>query len=444
MNALSRWLVVLVLILGALAWAIVWNLRGGTGPVSRYRTEAVQRGRIAALVNASGTVVPEEVVDVGAQVAGKIERFGKDLDGRTVDYRSRVKRNTPLAFLDRSLYAPEVGIAAADLALAEAEVKRSEADLDANKARLVQATRDLDRAKRLSKSSTIAASEMDSVQQLFLTSRAAVPAGEATLEKARQSVNKARELLEKARTNLRYTEIVSPVDGVVIDRRVNIGQTVVASLNAPSLFLIAKDLKQMQVWASVNEADIGRIYPGQSAAFKVDAYPDRVFKGVVRQVRLNAAMTQNVVTYTVVVATDNSDEKLLPYLTANLQFKVDARDGVLRVPNSALRYRPAVERVAPEHAEQYAEARHHRAVAGELTPGISKPDTKGTIWVERGAWLWPVAVRTGLTDGNYTEAEPVDGGLEEGTRVVTGEAVTGPASSSNPFQVKMFGSKKKE
>ncbi len=447
MTTLLRWLLVLVLLLGGVAGVVYWNLRGGNGPGTRYRTEAVQRGRIAALINASGTLVPEEVVDVGAQVAGKITDFGKDLDGRPVDYRSRVKKNEPLAFIDRSLYAPEVGIAEADLAFGEAEVKRSESDLEASRAKLVQATRDLERAKRLASSSSIAAAELDSFQQLYLTSRAAVPAAEATLDKARQSVKKAREVLEKAKTNLRYTEILSPVDGVIIDRRVNIGQTVVSSLNAPSLFLIAKDLKRMQVWASVNEADMGRIYLGQTAAFKVDAYPDRVFKGTVAQIRLNATMTQNVVTFTVVVSADNSDEKLLPYMTANLQFRVAAADNVLRMPNAALRYRPSHERVAPEFAKEYREARTKRAISTEMVEN-APVDNTGTVWKEReDGMLLPIPVTTGLTDGNFTEVNPVnEGALKEDDMVVIGETSGkgGAPAGGNPFAVKMFSGKKKE
>src|SRR5262249_46297812 len=153
--------------------------------------------------------------------------------------------------------------------------------------------------------------------------------------------------------NLRYTIIRSPVNGVIVDRRVNIGQTVVSSLNAPSLFLIAKDLKRMQVWVSVNEADIGRIHPGLPSHFKVDAYPDDVFTGLVTQLRFTPTMTNNVATYPVVADTDNSNLRRLPYLTPNLQFRVGQRNNALLLPNTALRYRPPVERVDPEHQQAY-------------------------------------------------------------------------------------------
>src|SRR5204863_6291083 len=162
----------------------------------------------------------------------------------------------------------------------------------------------------------------------------------AAAAKARGVVGDAEANLKKALINLGYCTIQSPVKGVIVDRRVNVGQTVVASLNAPSLFLIAKDLTRLQIWTSVNEADIGQIHPGQPVTFTVDAHPNQTFHGTVSQIRLNATMTQNVVTYTVVVDTDNANGKLLPYLTANVQFEVNSRPNVLEVPNAALRWRP--------------------------------------------------------------------------------------------------------
>ena len=170
----------------------------------------------------------------------------------------------------------------------------------------------------------------------------------ANIEVGKAAIAQQKSTLDLAETNLGYTMIKSPVEGTILDRRVNIGQTVVASLNAPSLFLIAKDLRRMQVWASVNEADIGGLKVGTPVSFSVDAFPNESFSGVVEQVRLNAKMTQNVVVYTVVVATDNADLKLLPYLTATLNFEIARREGVLTVPNAALRYEPPLELIAAE------------------------------------------------------------------------------------------------
>jgi HlyD family secretion protein len=306
-----------------------------------------------------------------------------------------------------------------------------------------QTSRDLQRARR--SGSGVSALEMDALTAAHETARVAVPSAEAGLEKAKKSVLRAQEALKKAETNLGYCTIKSPVKGVIIDRRVNIGQTVVASLNAPSLFLIARDLKRMQVWASVNEADIGRIHVGLPAAFKVDAFPDEVFSGVVTQIRLNASMTQNVVTYTVVVSTNNENLKLLPYLTANLQFRVDQRDDVLLVSNAALRYRPVPDRVDPEYLGDYLDQRRRKPTVAELRPGKQVSDNIGTVWIEENGYLRPIRIRTGLTDGNVTEVLEVldaEAQLDVGDRLVTGEQQGQGSSSSNPFAVNMWGKKK--
>src|SRR5262245_49571450 len=346
--SILRTLVVLILLCVLVGGGGYTALRLFHGPERgvRYRNEKITRGRLASIISATGTAVPVEVVDVGAQVAGKIEKFGIDLDKRTIDYRSRVGEGTILAYIDPSLYASEVAVAQADVDLAKEEARRADADLEAADVRLAQANRDLVRARKLAGGGGLATADLELTQQNYETQRAAVPAARAMLEKAKAAVKRAQAVLDKAKTNQDYTSIKSPVDGVIIDRRVNIGQTVVSSLNAPSLFLIAKDLKKMQVWVAVNEADIGQVRQGQTVTFNVDAFPGQRFRGQVGKIRLNAVMTQNVVTYTVEVNTDNSDGKLLPYLTANVRFEVDRRSGVLTVPNSALRWTPSPERIA--------------------------------------------------------------------------------------------------
>jgi HlyD family secretion protein len=203
---------------------------------------------------------------------------------------------------------------------------------------------------------------------------------------------------------------------VIIDRRVNIGQTVVASLNAPSLFLIAKDLRRIQVWVSVNEADIGNIHPGQAVTFTVDAFPNQTFQGQVGKVRLNATMTQNVVTYTVEVTTDNSDGRLLPYLTANAQFEVGRRQNVLVVPNAALRWWPQAEQIpAP-----YRDVR---------VPSGGDSQSTAIVWVDQDHALRPIEVTTGLTDGSFTEVQ--GGDLVEGMAVVVGEQTSSRAAAGS-------------
>jgi HlyD family secretion protein len=232
---------------------------------------------------------------------------------------------------------------------------------------------------------------------------------------------------------------------VIIDRRVNTGQTVVASLNAPSLFLLAKDLTRMQVWVAVNEADIGKIHPGQPVSFTVDAFPGETFRGEVGKVRLNASMTQNVVTYTVEVLTDNSAGRLLPYLTANVQFELDRRSNVLMVPNAALRWTPSPDQIVPQPPTERAtrpapsslpsqsEVRNPKSEGPRAVSASGGGTTRGTLWIAEGKYVRPLSVQVGPSDGSMTEV--LGRGLTEGREVVTGiqAKASGPADSTNPF-----------
>jgi HlyD family secretion protein len=249
---------------------------------------------------------------------------------------------------------------------------------------------------------------------------------------------------------------------VIIARRVNVGQTVVASLNAPSLFLIAKDLRNMQVWASVNEADIGRIDIGCLVHFTVDAFPGETFRGKVVQVRLNAQSSQNVVTYTVIIWTDNSEMKLKPYLTANVQFEIDTHDDVLQVPNTALRWRPKLEQVAAAYRDSVAASLSGKSggsgmgggreggpaggaskTGGDAAAQKKAQDRANTnrVWVKDGNYVIPVDVKTGITDGSYVEVSGSD--LKEGMEIVTGEIRKEDLSkgddTKNPFLPQMPG-----
>jgi len=223
---------------------------------------------------------------------------------------------------------------------------------------------------------------------------------------------------------------------VIIARRVNIGQTVVSSLNAPSLFLIAKDLTKMQLWVQVNEADIGSIHPGQPVTFTVDAFPGQAFHGTVARVRLDATMTQNVVTYTVEVDTDNADGKLLPYLTANAQFEVARHNGVWTVPNAALRWGPKPEMVAPD--VRAAVEKHTALTLPATLPATTMAADDATparLWYQDGEFLRPIPVTTGLTDGTVTEVTPQGSAtLKEDMPIISGEVVDAAApTESNPF-----------
>lgn len=446
------WFIIL-LFLAAGAGGAVWYKDRGEKRVVSYRTAAVHRGELLATIKATGTIEPEEVVDVGAQVAGQILNFGMDLDGKAIDYGSQVDDKTILAKIDDSLYQTDFISAQAAVAQANAGVKRAEADLLQLKAKLTQADRDWDRAQKLGPSEALAQTSYDSYKAAYDIAVANVAVGEAEVVQAQSAIDAAGAALRRVQRNLDYCTIKSPVRGVIIDRRVNVGQTVVSSLNAPSLFLIAKDLKRMQLWVPVNEADIGHVHEGQPVMFTVDAFPNENFKGVVGKVRLNAVMTQNVVTFTVEVTTDNSSGRLLPYLTANVQFESGRRDNALLVPNAALRFTPRPEQVAQDAVAENDSA----APSGEgdaapaPAPGggrrggrgggattqraaSSATPTHGTVWVSSPTGVRPIHVKLGIADDSMTEI--TSDNLPEGTEIVLGEQRADDveaAGGTNPF-----------
>ncbi|HEV2688354.1 MAG TPA: efflux RND transporter periplasmic adaptor subunit, partial [Bryobacteraceae bacterium] len=327
-------------------------------PAYAYRTAEVKRGDLLATISATGTLEPEEVVDVGAQVAGQIMKFGADPHhpDKLIDYGTEVEEGTVLASIDDALYKADVIQQQANLDQSVANEQHAQADLVQANAKLVEATNNWDRAQKVGPAprGPLTENDYDAFRSAFLSAQATVTVAQASIAQAKASITQAQASLERSQRNLAYCTITSPVKGTIIDRRVNVGQTVVASLNAPSLFLIAKDLKRIQVWASVNEADVGNVHAGQKVTFGVDAFPGEMFKGSVGKVRLNAQMAQNVVTYTVEVNTDNENGRLLPYMTANLAFEVDSKSNVVLVPNAALRWFPQQQEIAPEFREQYA------------------------------------------------------------------------------------------
>lgn len=494
MKTFLKRLTILVVLLAILGAGAAWYFSNGSTPDVQFRTDQVSRGDLVATISATGTVQAEELVDVGAQVAGRIVEFGKDTDGKPIDYRSNVTEGMLLARIDDSVYLSNVASATAQLTSAKAGVARAKADLQASNAKLNQAERDWARAQKLGPSEALAAFSYDAYKSAYETAIAAVEVSKAAIEEAQAQVAQAEATLDKENRNLGYTTISSPVDGVVIDRRVNIGQTVVASLNAPSLFLIAQDLKRLEVWVPVNEADVAQIKPGQPVTFTVDAFPERTFEGEVGKVRLAPTITQNVVTYTVEVTTENPDETLFPYLTANLKFETDRRDNVLSVPNAALRYTPAEELMVPEARAKYGAAAMPGGGgggqgwgggkgaggkgaggkgggaedAGKGAPGTARPEgaarggadgppagggtaggrpaqRSGTVWVhaDDGKLLRPIEVTLGMTDGAATEVQGDE--IEEGMEVITGEIAPEMAAApggTNPFAPK-FPSRKK-
>ncbi len=433
-------IVITVIVFGIVAAAIAMYLRKGSGQPISYRTAAITSGDLMVSISATGTVEPEEVIDIGAQIAGQILEFGRDKNGKTIDYGSAVEAGTILAQIDDSLYAADAAQAAALVQVNKASLQSAEANLEQMKAKLYQAQRDWERAQKLGPSEALAITSYDAYQAGYETAMANLAVGKATIVQSKASVVQSEAALRRSQRNLSYCTIKSPVKGVIIDRRVNIGQTVVASLSAPSLFLIAKDLKRMQVWVAVNEADIGKIQPGMPVSFTVDAFPGETFRGEVGKVRLNASMSQNVVTYTVEVITDNSNGRLLPYLTANVQFELSHLNGVLLAPNAALRWTPPAEQVAPEFRKASSGVAGGKNKSQEGQGSDSKqekvlPDgqKRGILWVRRGNFLEPVRVKAGLSDSMMTEVQ--GDGLKEGMEVVLGQQAqaSGPAGTANPF-----------
>jgi HlyD family secretion protein len=429
--------------LGVLGTAAAWFLQQGTGQSVSFETANVTRGNILVRIAASGTLEPEEVVDVGARISGQIQSFGKDVDGKTVDYGSTVAQGAVIAKIDDSLYQADAAQAEAQVASAKAGVQRAEADLGQFQAKFNEAAAQWKRAQKLVAANALAEIEYITYQSAYEAAKANVAVGEAAILQAKASRTQAEKNLWRAERNLEYCTITSPVAGTVIDRRVSIGQTVAAGLNTPSLFLIAKDLKRMQVWVSVNEADIERVYPGQPVMFTVDALPDETFRGDVYRIRPNASMTQNVVTFTVEISTDNTASRLRPYLTANVRFEVNARDNVLQVPASALAWVPTTDQVAPEYRQGPAMNRstHPGEPSADPSPstqpsaGGSAAMTPSVLWVVQGRYVRPVPVLAGLSDG--VNVEVVGQGLSENVEVVTGVRESAAEGDvGNPFTPK--------
>lgn len=450
----------LIVILGLLALAAAgggWYWQHSSKTTITFRTAEVKRGDLLATISATGTIEPQEVIDVGAQVAGRIDSFGKDVEGKPVDYGSKVKKDILLAHIDERLARADLDNATAQKAQADATLSHAMADKVRLTALRDQAKAEWERVKGHPDSEALTKNDYETFKANNDTAEANLRVGEAAIEQAQAGVKLAEAQLGRAQTNMEYCRIMSPVDGVIIDRRVNIGQTVVAGLSAPSLFLIAQDLNKMQLWVAVNEADVGNIHAGQNATFTVDAFPGESFKGTVNKVRLNASMTQNVVTYTVEVNTDNSSGRLLPYLTANVQFEVRRDENVLLVPNAALRWFPQPQSVAPDVralVEGGGSVKDTGTSAASVAPATAPAaadggerrsrrkrggeEKSGTLWVQDGQFVRPVTVSVGPTDTVNTEVASAD--LKEGTQVIVGEVHEEDASNqtTNPFAPQMF------
>lgn len=437
MKKLPAFLVLLGLAAGGLLWAVerdprvaaeaaTWAGRIGVAiPFAAasaeserqiWRTAPVERGPMQAAVLATGTLQPVQTVQVSSQVSGQIVEI-------VADFNAKVKTGDPIARLDPTTFQGRLASAEADLAVAEATVVTKRSGIDKARADLVryeEASRDADRAlernRQLVRSGSVTERALEIAEVLSRQTRAQVAAAKADIATAeaeaavaQANVEQKRAAVRIAKTDLDRTFIRAPIDGIVIDRQVELGQTVAASLSAPTLFVIAADLAEMQLEASIDEADVGRVREGQSVQFTVDAYPGRTFDGKVSQVRRAAKSVQNVVTYTAVVTADNSSMALFPGMTANVRLVTDRKPDVLKVPQAAIRFRPG------QSAEPTSgSGKVVRAVRPSAAEG-----TRARVHVLRpGGALEAVDVAVGLTADNFVEVS--GGGLAQGDQVAIG------------------------
>jgi len=371
-------LALLALIAGAGVTAGAVYAHRGTA-VPQLTTAAVTRGTVVSVVAATGTLQPVTNVQVGAEITGIIESLG-------ADFNSMVHKGQVLAKLDQSTFQTTLDQARANLEGTQADAARLRVTREA-------ADTALARARELSARQLIPAQDLQSAETDAHTAAADVAGADAKIEQAKADVSMAE-------VNLAKTIITSPIDGVVTARNVDVGQTVSASFSAPTLFVIAADLTHMQLNANIDESDLGQIKPGQSVSFTVDAYPDRLFRGTLTQIRLDPATVSNVVTYSAIIDAPNPTLDLKPGMTATLSVEVARRDNVLRVPSTALRFKPDADVLA-----------HYGGA-----PSASVPATGKGVWVVNGTAIAPVVVATGISDGTYTEL--TGSGIGEGTVVV--------------------------
>lgn len=429
------WIWVLAILVFAGVFA-AFRLTKKTDP--DYFTAKVEKGDIRQVIEATGTINPVTSVQVGSQVSGMISKL-------YVDFNSKVTKGEVVAEIDPKLFQGAVLQAQADLQNSEALLAAAKANLAKDQATQQQNKLDYDRAVALQRQAVNSQQQLDQAKATYDAITAQVGSDRAAIQQAEAQVAQKTAALKVAQTNLDYTIIRAPINGTVVARNIDIGQTVAASLQAPTLFTIALDLTKMQVYAKTDEGDVGQIRPGQKADFQVDAFPKEMFHGVVFQVRMNATSVQNVVTYDTIVNFDNPQLKLFPGMTAYVSIPVAAVNDVIKIPNAALRYKPYLP------AEQIQELyRRYGVAAGQPAPtpeaskqsgsnGKEHPQPKpngagasdtAVVWkLLPDKSLRPVQIRIGLTDHTYTAL--TGGDLQPGEELVTG-ATTAKQESAGP------------
>ncbi|HEX5433780.1 MAG TPA: efflux RND transporter periplasmic adaptor subunit [Candidatus Angelobacter sp.] len=439
-------ILVIVVVLAAVAIFAAFRLRG-PGPV-QYYTAKVENGNIKQVVEATGTINAVITVQVGSQVSGTISKL-------YVDFNSKVKKGQIIARIDPALFEGVLSQAKADYENAKANLAVSVANTAKAKASAIQTRADYERNLGLAKQGVISQQSLDLAKANADSAKAQVAAALAQEQQARAQVQQKQAAVQVAQTNLDYTIIRAPIDGTVVARNVDVGQTVAASLQAPTLFTIAQDLTKMQVYAKTDESDVGQIRPGQKVTFKVDAYPRDTFSGVVSQVRMNSTVVQNVVTYDTIVDFDNPELKLFPGMTAYVTIPVATATHVLKVPNGALRYKPDISAAelaavyqkyglpegggrahavpasaAIERTTRRPQAASGRRLADNQAADSSSGDVVAPRYDTQVVWkllpdrsLAPVRIRTGITDHTFTEVvQQLNGAIKPGDELVTGVA----------------------
>jgi len=395
-----------------------WKWLGPAGTAPTWKFAKVERGPLTAAVSATGTLNPVVSVQVGSQVSGQLKEI-------LVDFNSTVKEGQLIARIDPETFQQKVRQAEADVDAARSAVNVQRAQQLQAKVNLMEAERDFERKKLLVDKNFISPAERDKAQTALEGARAQVQVAEAQAKNSEALVRQRKAQVAQARVDLNRTAIRSPVDGIVVKRSVDTGQTVAASLQAPELFIIARNLTDMQVETSIDEADVGRLRVGQKASFTVDAFPGRNFEGEVMQVRKAAQVVSNVVTYTVIVSAANPQLNLLPGMTANVRVVTAQKDAVLKIANAALRYKP------PQNADD-AKSNGAPATAGPARGERGKTEGGGAGGGKgRAGKLWVVGdngqaraidVRLGITDGSATEL--LSDELAEGAQVIVGGGST--------------------
>ncbi|GFO69857.1 RND transporter [Geomonas limicola] len=382
-------------------------------PKPQYKTLRIERGSILSAVSATGTLNAVVTVQVGTQVSGTLAKL-------YVDYNSPVKKGQPIAQIDPALLGAAVQQATGNVLSAEANLAKA-------RVTLADAQRTLSRNKQLLEQGIVAQSDLDAAQTAYDAAQAGVSAAQASLVQTKGA-------LKQAQTNLTYSTIRSPVDGIVVSRSVDVGQTVAASFQTPTLFTIAQDLTKMQIDTSVDESDISRVKVGQQATFSVDAYPDQQFAGTVVQIRNAPVVNQNVVTYVTVIAVDNRDLRLKPGMTANVSVQTQKKEGVLKLPSAALRFKPKLGKDEKPSAGQApftgaaAGSKQGPAAASSSRDAQKRPTQK--VYILKGQQPEPVFVSTGISDGSFVEL--VSGSLKEGDEVVVEQVSTAKKSGMGP------------